>query len=198
MTQSESQPGLHERILAGEHQALVELIRGHFAHAWAIASRILEGVGDDADVDEVASDVFTYVWAQIHTYDETRIGGDFTRWVNQVAKWRSLAARRRLLREARHRAEMPDVDQTDLSSPESDLFDRLETAERQERLNAALATLSQDDRVLVTLYYGEGVPLHEIAVQLGIAPSAARQRLHRARGRLQKAGAIEILVGVAS
>jgi RNA polymerase sigma factor (sigma-70 family) len=188
---------LYQRLLIGDQQALVELVRGYAPQVWAIASRILDGLGDDADVDEVTWDVFTYVWSQVHAYDPARVGGVFTRWVNQVAKWRSLAARRRLLRESARYRDLAETGPSDDTDSEEAMLDRLEAEEQHDALQTALAALSPPDRLLVELYYGEGVPLPVIAEQLAITPAAARQRLHRARGRLQRAGAATFIAGMA-
>lgn len=51
----------------------------------------------------------------------------------------------------------------------------------------ALATLTLADREVLVLHAWEELPTVEIAMILGISPSAATKRLHRARGRLAAA-----------
>ena len=51
----------------------------------------------------------------------------------------------------------------------------------------ALATLSADDRELVTLVYWEGLTTAEAAGVLGVSDAAARKRLERARSALRGA-----------
>lgn len=53
-----------------------------------------------------------------------------------------------------------------------------------ERLDAALARLREDDRELLRLWAWEQLEAREIAAVLGITANAAAIRLHRARNRL--------------
>lgn len=56
-----------------------------------------------------------------------------------------------------------------------------------ERINAAIAALPEEYRVVASLYFLEDVPYHEIAEMIGIPIGTVRSRLHRARKQLQKA-----------
>src|SRR6266571_746310 len=59
-----------------------------------------------------------------------------------------------------------------------------------ERLGAAalqaLQTLSEKNRQVLTLYYLSGYSLKELGAVLGISPTTAKMRLHRARQHLRK------------
>lgn len=50
----------------------------------------------------------------------------------------------------------------------------------------SIGALEHTDRELVVLHYFAQRPLPELAALLGLSPAAARQRLHRARGKLRK------------
>ena len=63
---------------------------------------------------------------------------------------------------------------------------RLDAEAERGRLNAALAGLSESDRELLLVVAWEGLTHAEAAAALGISPSAARTRLHRARRRALK------------
>ena len=52
-------------------------------------------------------------------------------------------------------------------------------------VRAALATLSEDDRELLTLVTWEGLTPSQVATVLRLSPGAARKRLERARRRLR-------------
>jgi RNA polymerase sigma-70 factor (ECF subfamily) len=56
-----------------------------------------------------------------------------------------------------------------------------------DRMDAALAALSEDDRDLLRLWAWEALDYREIAVLLGLSESAAASRLTRARNRLGEA-----------
>jgi RNA polymerase sigma factor for flagellar operon FliA len=59
--------------------------------------------------------------------------------------------------------------------PEHDPLSRCLDAERRERLTAAINTLPERERLILTLYYYEETSLKEIALILGIVPSRVSQ-----------------------
>jgi len=101
---------------------------------------------------------------------------------------RAVAVRRTVnyVRDERRRRGRP-FDEQLLFVPESGRTEADETmAERIRRLDASLDLLSVRDRLVLRLYYLDGVPLKSIAVLLGVARNTiwpmvtrARQRLHR-------------------
>jgi RNA polymerase sigma factor (sigma-70 family) len=65
--------------------------------------------------------------------------------------------------------------------------DRLDAASRRRELRAALGALTPAERDLLLLVAWEGLSPAEAAAALGLTPTAARSRLHRARHRAQVA-----------
>lgn len=66
-------------------------------------------------------------------------------------------------------------------------------AELEALLQRALATVPEDDRELLEVRYGVGLPATECAVHLGIGLAATHKRLQRARERLDAAIRVERL-----
>ncbi len=68
-----------------------------------------------------------------------------------------------------------------------DALDGLWEQDRDSALDvrAALDELSREDRLILALFYRDGMSLKEIAKALGIGQAAARQRLHRGRERFR-------------
>ncbi|WGM37715.1 RNA polymerase sigma factor [Caulobacter sp. NIBR1757] len=52
-------------------------------------------------------------------------------------------------------------------------------------LTAALAGLAPDQRLLVSLHYGEGLPVEDLAVAFNLPAGTVKSRLHAARRRLK-------------
>ena len=65
--------------------------------------------------------------------------------------------------------------------------DRLDAAAQRSALQAALTLLSAVDRELLLLVAWEGLTPAQAGAALALTPTAARSRLHRARGRAQAA-----------
>ena len=60
------------------------------------------------------------------------------------------------------------------------------TSTESESLSQAIDELSDEHKVLVTLRFGQGLKIGEIAAMLNIAEGTVKSRLHRALARLRK------------
>jgi RNA polymerase sigma-70 factor (ECF subfamily) len=69
---------------------------------------------------------------------------------------------------------------------ELDPLDDPERIDRIRRLDAALAALSDDHRIIVLLHDTEGYTLSEISKLVGAPEGTIKSRLHRARARLRQ------------
>ena len=77
-----------------------------------------------------------------------------------------------------------DEDLDELSSS-SDPIREVHMGELQERLNAALQKLSEDHRIVVTMFDIQGIPHAEISKILGVSQGTVRSRLFYAHRELQ-------------
>jgi RNA polymerase sigma factor (sigma-70 family) len=153
------------------------LYAAHHPQVFGYVMRRCDRADDAADA---IAETFLVAWRRL---DDAPTGDQLRLWLYGVAR-RVLAnqrrgERRRLALADRLRSELgahglPDVS-VDVTSGGA------------HSLGAALATLSPDDRELLTLEAWEELSSQEIAKVLGCSSAAARTRLHRARRRLQKA-----------
>ncbi len=130
--------------------------------------------GDAADV---VAETFLTAWRR---HEDVPAEPETLPWLYGVAR-KVLANQRRSENRRKHlhdrlRSETP----TSCSST-----CRLESSEQFERMVIALDDLSEEDAELLRLTAWEGLTPSEIASIMGIEANAARQRLFRARGRLQ-------------
>ncbi|MCK6445713.1 MAG: sigma-70 family RNA polymerase sigma factor [Planctomycetes bacterium] len=119
----------------------------------------------------------------------------FRAWLFQTAL-RKLLDRHRFYRaEKRHpahelaAADMSGLSRAELAGLASSLGSPSGVAahgEELERLDRALARLSDDDRALVRAVFVDGLSHADIAARLGISESASRKQLSRALARLSK------------
>ncbi len=91
-------------------------------------------------------------------------------------------------RNRRNRRELPDGDAAleNCADEGADLWDALLRRCDLDLLRAAMATLSEGDRVLLRMRYYQNQNYAEIAEELGISEGAARTRLSRVLARLRK------------
>ena len=130
-----------------------------------------------AAVDDVVAETLTVLWRRL---DDVPADDLAVAWCFGVAR-RCLANQRR--GEAR-RGRLADRLRGEPPGPVSSAEAGVAA---DPALDAALATLSNDDRELVHLWAWEQLEPREIAVVLGLSANAVSVRLHRARQRLSQA-----------
>ncbi|HVE99299.1 MAG TPA: sigma-70 family RNA polymerase sigma factor [Mycobacteriales bacterium] len=127
---------------------------------------------DPAYVDDVVADTLLVAWRRL---DEVPAGGELP-WCYAVAR-RCLANQQRS--EARRLGLVQRLGATAVSTA-GEAWESEDSG-----LNAAMADLPQEDRVVLELWAWEDLAPREIATVLGISANAASIRLHRAKRRLR-------------
>jgi RNA polymerase sigma-70 factor, ECF subfamily len=162
------------RALAGDREAFADLVRRHQAR---IIAHLVRMVGRDEAAD-LAQDAFVRAWTALDRYDPTY---PFRGWLLVIASRLALHHRAR-------RREPPDLGDWDPPAPGHDpaqlLADADETEHLRRRLEAALARLGDDDRMLYELRYRQDLPISALAAELGCSTGALKVRLLRMRRRL--------------
>jgi RNA polymerase sigma-70 factor, ECF subfamily len=145
------------------------LYRDSVDDVFAYAAALLR---DRSAAEEVTAAAFERALRRAHTFDARR--GSRRAWLFGIARNAALDE----LRRRRRIAELPD-EVAGADDPD-------ETARRM-TVRAALNQLDARDRELVALRFHGGLDHHEIAGVLGISPTNASTRLHRALTRLREA-----------
>jgi RNA polymerase sigma factor (sigma-70 family) len=167
---------LIKRILQGDATAQRELVRRHKEYAFTVAYRILN---QREDAEEAAQDAFLKAFAALKDFRQT---AKFTTWFYRIVFNSALEAKRK------QRVFFEDIEtQTDVLSShtaEAESFLLLQKQERQRQIQKALAQLSPDDVLMITLFYLQEHSLDEIANITQIKEETVKVKLHRARRRL--------------
>jgi RNA polymerase sigma-70 factor (ECF subfamily) len=165
------------RMAAGDTRALEELYDRHAPMLYGLVLRI---VGRVSDAEEVLQDAWLQAWRRADTWDPAR--GTVAAWLVTLARSRAIDRIRSV--SARQRAESATpAPETPLAAdePAANAVQR----QRQERLSAALATLTPRQREVLELGYFGGLSQTEIAERigapLGSVKSWTRQGLMRLR-----------------
>lgn len=171
-------PAVREPAVASEATAapqtpeFTDLYAQHFAFVWRTLSRL--GVVD-AELEDVAQEVFVVVHRKLADYDPSR---PIKPWLVGIAARVGLAERRR----ARHRREslQPDPAQrATCARPAPDAA--LEVRERRERVRTALLSLDEPRRIVFVMHCLEGLGCPDIAEALGVPLNTVYSRLRVAR-----------------
>jgi RNA polymerase sigma-70 factor, ECF subfamily len=95
--------------------------------------------------------------------------------------WIATIARREALRELARRRELPVEDLEGMTDTRQDEVESVEALD----LRRAVLALNGQERRLLVLHYWQDLPDSELALELGVAESTVRVRLHRLRRRLR-------------
>jgi RNA polymerase sigma-70 factor, ECF subfamily len=159
---------LIERWRGGDERAATTLVE---RHAQAIA-RFVASLGERDEVEEVVQDTFVRAFGSLDSF----------RGESTVRTW-LLTIARNLLRDrqrGRKRAKLHVEIQDDDIVSSLDALEGTVAAETEQRLRAAVETLSPMQRSIFTLRVTEGMSYREIAIAVGSTEGAARVHYHNA------------------
>ena len=170
---------------AGDARAAEALVLRHIGRITGLARRMLN---DAAEAEDVAQEVFITVFKTIETFREE---AKFSTWLYRVAVNHCKNRIKYLAR--RHDRDRDELDEgnegaaTAATDPPLPRPDRaLEGAQLDRILQAAIATLDDEHRVLVVLRDVEDLSIEEICDITGLPDGTVKSRLHRARLALRK------------
>lgn len=180
-----SDPELIAQVLAGGINTFALLLSRYQAYVWTIVSRLMP----EAMVADLAQEVFVEAYRALADYDT---GKPFKNWLAGIALHRC----RDHWRQTYRRREIP---LSQLSEQHQDWLDRLTEHQSEESfahlarqreardiLDQALAQLSPDDRLVLSLVYLEGFSTKEAAQLLNWSLINVKVRAYRARKKMRR------------
>jgi len=153
-------------------------------HQEAVRSFLRRALGDSADADDLAQETFLAAWTGLWRY---RREASLRSWLCAIA-WRKRLTFQRGRRREQARLERLHTDGADLAAP-SDPRAAAPSRDHRLDLNAALATLPDDQRAAVALCLGGGFSHAEAAAALRLPLGTIKS--HVERGRLKLLAALE-------
>ncbi|WP_208719630.1 RNA polymerase sigma factor [Corallococcus sicarius] len=161
----------------GDPSAFEALVRSVQRPVYGLALRLLQ---NDSEAAEVAQEALLRAYQNLHRYDDTR---PFDLWVLAITRNLCLDL---LRRRTKVRTEELEPMKEVLPSSDVSQLDGAIAREERQSLEAAMETLSVDDREVLALYYVQKRTTKEIAQIMGCAPGTIMARLFRAREKLRK------------
>jgi len=168
-------PDVIERARAGDRAAFAEL---YDTHVDSVYRYLLYRVREPSDAEDLASEVFTRAFANIHRYRWQ--GKSFLAWLYTIARNAVTDRRRR---------ERPTVDLDNAFGLHEDgptAHDRAVRGEQVDALRAALKHLTSEQQQVLTLRFEADLSSRHVAKLLGKNEGAIRALQFRAMGRLRK------------
>jgi len=149
----------------------IALLTSHQSRLYAY---VLSLVGDRQQAQDVMQETNIVLWRKASQF---KLGTNFGAWMLKVAYYQVLEHRRKMNRQAIFIA-----DDEFLSELAEEAIESCELLERQQAaLQTCLGKLPDRQRDIVRRRYTEGASIKAVAEQLGLAASAVKQTLYRAR-----------------
>ena len=182
---SELERSLLRRLRDRDERAFRELLEGHRDRVYNITFRML---GNRAEAEDVAQEVFITVFKTIETFREE---SKFSTWLYRVTVNHCKNRIKYLAR--RHDRDRDELDESSnghngaIGSPAPASPDRaLEGAQMEKLLQEAIGSLDEEHRVVVVLRDVEDLSIEEICKITDLPDGTVKSRLHRARLALRK------------
>lgn len=174
---------LMARIGAGDHAAFRTLVE---RHQDAVVGTVAKMLGNPADAEDIAQQVFLRVWRHAKHY---RPDAKFTTYLFTIARnlvfneTRRRSRRKEVSADEREESSHLQVAADPSAQPDSEIL----RAELQQAVDKAIAALPEVQRMAVVLRRYEQMPYEEIAEVLKLSLPAVKSLLFRARTTLREA-----------
>ena len=185
---NEHERSLLRRLRDHDERAFRELIEAHRDRVYNITFRML---GNRAEAEDIAQEVFITVFKTIDTF---RAESKFSTWLYRVAVNHCKNRIKYLAR--RHDRDRDELDETQHggsgtngaigTQPRTAPDRALEGAQMEKLLEVAIASLEEEQRVVVVLRDVEDLSIEEICAITQLPDGTVKSRLHRARLVLRK------------
>lgn len=165
-----------ERIKKGETAAFATLVDKHKDMVFTICVKI---VRKSEDAEELAQDVFMKVYDKLDTF---RGDARFSTWLYRIAYNAAISKTRK------RRLEVEALDDFTINNYSvDDVKEELQSIDKEEQqvlLKKAMDKLSDDDYLVIKLFYLEELPVKDISDITGLSQANVKVKLHRIRKKM--------------
>jgi len=174
-----------QQTLKGNVNAYAFLVEKYKHMVYTLTIRIVK---NREEAEEVAQDVFVKAYKNLNKFK-----GDskFSTWIYKIAYYASLDALKLNKRQIRS-GNIDNFKEQNVGNTD-DSLKFLHDKERKQIINDAIFKLSEDERVIITLYYFEELPIKEISKVVDLSEDNIKIKLFRSRKKL--AGLLKNVIG---
>lgn len=163
-----------QEVLAGDKQAYAQIIN---KYKNPLYGTILRMTRNPHDAQDLVQEAFIKVYQQLEKYNGT---GSFSSWLYRVAINHCMDE----FRKKRYQMKQSEIDEetvVDQNYPEVVFLKK----ERSRQLERLIATLPEDERLIILLRYINELSYDEISEMVDIPLSTVRNKLHRAKKKMR-------------
>lgn len=179
-TKTPTEGEIVKAVCEGRREGQTEMV---CRYADCVFSIIVRLVGNEMDARELTQDTFLRAFSHIGSYDARK--ASLSTWLCRIGYHLTLDFQKRQRRQMMFLAETEEL----LDDVSDEMLEAgLSTGKEENirRLERLIDDLTDDERMLVTLYYYDDLPLAEIAYIMGIEAKPLAKRLYRIRKKLYK------------
>ncbi len=165
-----------EKTLNSNVNAYTFLVEKYKQMVFTISLRIVK---NREEAEEVSQDVFVKAYKNLANFK-----GDskFSTWLYKIAYYSSLDVLKRNKRQIKS-DNIDTLYEGDLGNVQ-DALKYLHDKDRKKVINKALLKLNEDERIILTLFYFEELPLKEISKVVNLSVDNIKVKLFRSRNKL--------------
>lgn len=164
---------LMERVSQGDAQAYQQLVDSGIDRVLSVARRML---GNEAEAEDIAQDVFLRLWRQAGKWDGGRA---------QVSTWLYRVTTNLCIDRLRARKE-DTVDELPEMRGEATQQQHLEETDLQQYVDEVMLKLPERQRVALVLFHFENLSMNDVAENMEISVEAVESLLARGRRALKQ------------
>ncbi|MBN2237488.1 MAG: RNA polymerase sigma factor [Bacteroidales bacterium] len=165
-----------EEVLKGNTSAYAPLIEKHKAMVYTICIKIVRKA---EEAEELAQDTFLKAFEKL---DKFRGDAKFSTWLYRIAYNAAISFTRK------RRLEVHALDDFVISNYTEDEtrenLDLVDLEDQQKILQRALRILSDEDYLIINLFYLKETPVNDISAITGLSAANVKVKLHRIRKKL--------------
>lgn len=165
-----------EQTLNGNVNAYAFLVEKYKHMVYTLTIRIVK---NREEAEEVSQDTFVKAFTNLEKFK-----GDskFSTWIYKIAYYASLDVIKKNKRFV-NSENIDDINEGELGNVQ-DALEYLHEKERKKVINDALLELNEDERIILTLYYFEELPVKEISKVVNLSVDNIKTKLFRSRKKL--------------
>lgn len=165
-----------DKVLGGDVSAYAMLVSKHKNLVFSIAYKILN---NREDAEELAQDTFLKAYQSLKTFERK---SKFSTWIYRIAYNAAISKTRK------KKPEMVGMEDHIIYNYSTDEISsnvyQLDENEQVVLVMKAMKKLSEDDNLLITLFYKAENSIEDISTITGLSVSNVKVRLHRIRKKL--------------